>query len=79
MYDVNELTQLLMNSDKAFAYCCQYFIEEVTDSYFEEYLREKMAQGFTEREVLSEYMAAWIPWEDHADKLIARLHIMIGE
>ena len=76
MYDVNEMIQLLMESDKAFAYCCQYFIEEVTDSYFVEYLREKLAQGFTEREVLSEYLAAWIPWEDHADKLVVKLREM---
>ena len=55
-----------MKSDNAFAHCCYYFIEELTDSYFEEYLRNEVACGRTEREVLSEYMAAWIDWEECA-------------
>ena len=79
MYDVNELMQILIESNSAFAYCCQYFIEQVTDSYFVEYLREKIAQGLTEREVLSEYLASWIPWEDHADKIVMKIKELAGE
>ena len=63
-----------MENDKAFVHCCYYFIEELTDSAFEEHMRQLVAQGRTEREVMSEYMASWIPWEDNADKLIARIY-----
>ena len=58
-----------MTNDKAFVHCCYYFIEDLSDSAFEEHLREQVAQGRTEREVLSEYMASWIPWEEYGDKL----------
>ena len=62
-----------MENDNAFVQCCYYFIEDLTDSAFEDHLREQVAQGRTEREVLSEYMASWIPWEEYADKLIEKL------
>ena len=51
-----------MENDNAFVQCCYYFIEDLTDSAFEDHLREQVAQGRTEREVLSEYMASWIPF-----------------
>ena len=50
-----------------------YFIEELSDSYFDDYLRNEIAHGRTEREVLSEYMAAWIEWQDCADRLRERI------
>ena len=54
-----------MENDNAFVQCCYYFIEDLTDSAFEDHLREQVAQGRTEREVLSEYMASWVPWEEY--------------
>lgn len=45
-----------MENDNAFVQCCYYFIEDLTDSAFEDHLREQVAQGRTEREVLSEYI-----------------------
>ena len=51
-------------------------IEDLTDSAFEDHLREQVAQGRTEREVLSEYMASWIPWEEYGNKLCARIKEM---
>lgn len=68
-----------MINDNAFVHCCYYFMEELSDSAFEEYLREQVAQGRTEREVLSKYMASWIPWEEHADKLIVRVRELADE
>jgi len=62
-----------MENDNAFVQCCYYFIEDLADSAFEDHLREQVAQGRTEREVLSEYMASWIPWEEYGDKLCARI------
>ena len=67
-----------MENDKAFVHCCYYFIEDLSDSAFEEHLRKQVAQGRTEREVLSEYMASWIPWEEYGDKLCARIKEMAG-
>ena len=68
-----------MESDRAFAYCCQYFIEDVTGWRMEEELRDYEENGISERYVLSRYMASWIPWESHADRLIARLRELAGE
>lgn len=69
----DELYRILVESDKAFNYCYQYFIEDVTGWRFEEELRERRENGISERYLLSRYMASWIPWEPCADKLIARV------
>ena len=79
MTEVDELFQLLMESDRAFAYCCQYFIEDVTGWRMEEEVRDYEENGISERYVLSRYMASWIPWESHADRLIARIRKFAGE
>ena len=79
MTEVDELFQLLMDSDRAFAYSCQYFIEDVTGWRMEEELRERRENGISERYFLSRYMASWIPWEPHADRLIARIRKLAGE
>ena len=68
-----------MTNDKAYSFCCQYFIDDLIDPAFEEFLRTKMDQGQTEREVLAQYMAEWIPWEENADKLVARVCELAGE
>ena len=68
-----------MKNDNAFVHCCYYFIEDLTDSAFEETLRQKLAQGQTEREVLSEYMASWIPGEEYVDRLCERIKEMASE
>ena len=74
MTEYEELKQLLMENDRAFNYCYQYFIDDVWD------LRTKAHDsGSDEREVLSRYFASWIPWEPRADKLIARLRKLAGE
>lgn len=79
MTEYDELFQILMESDRAFAYCFQYFIEDVTGWHLEEELRERRENGISERYVLSRYMASWIPWEPSADKLIARVREMADE
>lgn len=79
MTEVDELFQLLMDSDRAFAYSCQYFIEDVTGWRMEEELRERRENGISERYFLSRYMASWIPWEPNADRLIERLRKLAGE
>ena len=45
----------------------------------EEELRDYEENGISERYVLSRYMASWLPWEPHADRLIARLRELAGE
>ena len=75
----NELLKLLMKSDRAFAYCCQYFIEDVTSWRFAAELQWLRENGVSERCVLARYMASWIPWEPKADKLIARIRELAGE
>ena len=73
MYPFDELLQILLKSDRAFNFCYQYFIEDVTGWRMEEELRELRENGIGERYLLSRYMASWIPWEPCADKLIARV------
>ena len=75
----DELFQLLIESDSAFNYCYQYFIEDVTGWRFEEELRERRENGISDRYFLSRHMASWIPWESSADKLIARIRKMADE
>ena len=36
-----------------------------------------MAQGFTEREAIAEYMAEWIPWEPSREQIVKRIDAMI--
>ena len=79
MSEYDEMLQILMKSDRAFSYCCQYFIEDVTGWRIKEELRERRENGVNERYVLSRYMASWIPWEPRADKLIARVRELAGE
>ena len=62
-----------MESDRAFNYCYQYFIEDVTGWRFEEELRERRENGISDRYFLARHMASWIPWEPCADKLIAKV------
>ena len=45
----------------------------------EEELRDYEENGISTRQVLSRYMASWIPWESHADRLIARIRKLAGE
>ena len=56
-----------MESDRAFNYCYQYFIDDVWK------MRDETREG------LAAAMASWIPWELRADKLIARLRELAGE
>ena len=79
MTEYVELLQILTKNDRAFNYCYQYFIEDVTGWRFEEELRERRENGISERYFLSHYMASWIPWEPNADKLIARVREMADE
>ena len=74
MNEVYELMQILMDSDKAFNYCYQYFIEDVWD------LRaEAHDSGTDERLLLARYMASWIPWEPCAERLIAQVRELADE
>ena len=68
-----------MESDRAYAYCCQYFIEDVTGWRMYEELHDYEENGINTRRVLVRYMASWIPWEPNAEKLIARLRELAGE
>lgn len=79
MTEYDELFQILMKSDRAFNYCYQYFIEDITGWRIEEELRERRENGISDRYVLSRYMASWIPWEPRADKLIARVRELADE
>lgn len=77
-YNVDEMMQVLVKNDRAFAYCYQYFIEDVESyEFIEGFLRPKMAQGFTEREAIAEYMAEWIPWEPSREHIVKRINAMI--
>ena len=67
MTEYEVLFQILMKSDRAFNYCYQYFIDDVWK------MRDET------REVLAAAMASWIPWEPHANKLIARVRELAGE
>jgi hypothetical protein len=73
------LVQLLIQSDSAFNYCYQFYIEDVTGWRFEAELRERRENGISERYFLAHYMASWIPWEASAEKLIARVRELAGE
>lgn len=67
-----------MENDKAFNECYLYFIEDVWDLMVHEEVREAEAHGISEREVLAQYMASWIPGEPCAEKLFACLREMAG-
>ena len=68
-----------MESDSAFNYCYQYFLEDLTEWRIKKELYEKRENGISERYVLARYMASWILWEPCADKLIKRVRELAGE
>lgn len=73
MQNLNELRQLIMESDDVYTYLLQYFIEDITTSEFSEYMKQAVENGMSEREVLSVYFASWILWEEQSEKLIEKL------
>ena len=62
-----------MEDDTAFNECYLYFIDDVWNLMVREEVREAEAHGISEREVLAQYMASWIPGEEHADRLCERI------
>ena len=74
MPSFSELVQLVMENDCVYSFLIYYFIEWISDQAFEDYAEEQMKNGITLREIHAEYFAAWIPWEDCADKIVERIH-----
>ena len=70
----SEMVQLIMQNDNVYSFLIYYFLDWISDSIFEEDAEEEVKKGKTLRQVHAEYFAAWIPWEDCADKLIERIH-----
>ena len=76
-YDFDEMMQLLIENDSIFDYCYQYYIEDVESCEFVEgFLRPKMAQGFTEREAIAEYIVSWIPWEEYPEQIMEHIRAL---
>ena len=73
MYSVDEMMQLLAQSDSVFAFCYQYLGDDVTDRYAQDAIQEKMERGLSERDALAEYMASLLVWEPHLDKLLEKI------
>ena len=74
MYSVDEMMQILASNNAAFDYCYQYFIEDVERrSFYENFIRPKKAEGYSEREAYSYYMATWIPQEPRPDRIMERI------
>lgn len=74
MPSFSELVQLVMEYDSVYTFLIYYFLEWISDWAFEEYATEEMKKGKSLRQVHAEYFAAWIPWENCADKIIERIH-----
>ena len=70
----SELVQTIMEEDEVYTFLIYYFLEWISDQAFEDYAVEEMKKGKSLREVHAEYFAAWIPWENCADKIIERIH-----
>ena len=73
-YDMDEMFQTILNCDKVFTFLNQYFLEDTSDWLFREYMKNECEKGMTERQVLARYYASWIPWENCADKIIAKVY-----
>ncbi len=67
-----------MENDNVFEHCFQYFIEDMVTDEMAEAIRNAEKYGIDERTVMAQYMASWIPWEEHADKLCARICNWVG-
>lgn len=74
MPSFSELVQLVMINDCVYSFLIYYFIDWISDQAFEDYAEEQMKNGKTLREIHADYFAAWIPWEDCADKIIKRIY-----
>ncbi len=62
-----------MESNTAFNECYLYFIENIWNLTIYEEVREAEARGLSEREVLAQYMASWVPGEPHPEKLCKKI------
>ena len=76
MYFVDEMMQLLLQSDRILAFCYQYLGDDVTDRYAQDAIQEKMERGLSEKEALAEYMASLLVWEPHLDKVLAQIDVL---
>ena len=56
-----------------------YFLEDTSDWVFQEDMQNECKKGKTERQVLANYYASWIPWEACDVTIIARKRAMAGE
>lgn len=65
--------QLIIENDCVYSFLIYYFIDWISDQAFEDYAAEEMKKGKTLRQIHAAYFAAWIPWEDHADKIFERI------
>ena len=72
-YNQDEMLELILKNNDVFAFLNYYYIEETTTQEFQEYMRKECGNGRTEREVLADYYAAWIPWEEQNEKLIRKI------
>ena len=78
-YDIDGMIQTILDCDKVFAFLNFYFLEDTSDWVFQEYMQNECKKGKTERQVLANYYASWIPWESCAEKIIARVRELAGE
>ena len=76
MYSVDEMMQLLLQSDRILAFCYQYLGDDVTDRYAQDAIQEKMERGLSEKEALAEYMASLLVWEPYLDKVLAQIDVL---
>ena len=78
MYSVDEMMQLLLQSDSILAFCYQYLGDDVSDRYAQEAIREKMERGLSEKDALVEYMASLLVWDPHIDKVLAQMDVLLN-
>ena len=75
---MTDIEQMIYANDDVFSFLIYYFLDELSDPYFERELAAETERTHNERWSLSRHMAAWLPHEKNCKLILQRIYELAG-
>ena len=63
------IVRVIYNSDNTYNFLVRYFLDKLSDPYFE----RELEQAENKRWFICENMASWIPYDEQAEKILQKI------
>lgn len=73
-----DMEQMIYANDDVFTFLIYYFLDEISDPYFERELAAETERTQNERWNLCQHMAAWLPYEKNYKLILQRIYEIAG-